>query len=249
MSGELSGQVAIVTGAARGIGRAIAQRLAREGAYVVITYAQNHTAAQALLSEICEAGGQGERLCFDVADPQAVRNQLGAVLKRLGRCDILVNNAGGTADQLLLRLKEEDWERAVRVNLGGTFFCTKAVLPLMLRARYGRIVNLSSVAAHLGNAGQAAYSAAKAGIEGFTRSVAREVASRNITVNVVAPGFIETDMVRSLPEARKEEYLRLIPMGRFGLAEEVAEFVSFLARPAAAYITGQVFGINGGLYM
>lgn len=249
MSGELADQVALITGAARGIGRAIARRLAREGAYVVVNYLQNRAAAEGVLSEIRDAGGDGETLGLDVSDPKAVRDQFGEALKRLGRCHILINNAGVTADHLLIRLKEEDWERAVRVNLNGTFFCTKTVLPTMLRARYGRIVNLSSVAAHLGNVGQAAYCAAKAGIEGFTRSVAREVASRNVTVNAVAPGLIETDLIRDLPSTRKEEYLRLIPMGRFGSAEEVAEVVAFLVRPAAAYITGQVLGINGGLYM
>jgi len=249
MTSDLQGQVALVTGASGGIGRAIACRLARDGAYVVVHFARNRAGAEETLTEVTAAGAQGEIVGFDVTDPEQVRAQCAHVIERLGRCDILVNNAGATADQLLLRLKEEQWQRAIAVNLGGTFLCTKAVLPAMLRARYGRIVNLSSVAAHLGNAGQVAYSAAKAGIEGFTRSLAREVAGRNITVNVVAPGFIETAMVEALPQARREEYLRLIPLGRFGTPQEVAEAVAFLVRPAAAYITGQVLGINGGLYM
>ncbi|HVM96954.1 MAG TPA: SDR family oxidoreductase, partial [Candidatus Acidoferrales bacterium] len=158
------------------------------------------------------------------------------------------NNAGMTADTLLMRLKESDWDRVVGVNLNGTFHCTKAVVRAMIRARYGRIINMSSVAAGLGNAGQAAYAATKAGIEGFTRSMARELASRNITVNAVAPGFIETEMVASLPEAQRSEYLKLIPVGRLGTVEEVADAVAFLARPESSYITGQVLGVNGGLY-
>lgn len=249
MTRKLAGQVALVTGASRGIGRAIALRLASEGAHVVLNYLQNHQAAQSAVEAIRAEGGQAEALCFDVGSAQDVERFVRGVVDRLGRLDILVNNAGGTSDQLLLRLKEEEWERILRVNLTGTFLCCKAAVRSMLRARYGRIVNISSVAGHLGNIGQTAYAAAKAGIEGFTRSLAREVAARNITVNVVAPGFIATDMVEQLPDSLKQAYLQLIPVGRWGTPEEVAELVTFLVQPAAAYITGQVIGVNGGLYM
>ncbi|MCX8071552.1 MAG: 3-oxoacyl-[acyl-carrier-protein] reductase [Candidatus Binatia bacterium] len=249
MSGELAGQVALVTGGSRGIGRAIATRLARAGARVVVNYLQNQEAALATVQAISAEGGEAEAIAFDVSDAQAVQGAVKEVVGRHGRIDILVNNAGGTSDQLLLRLNEEEWDRVLRVNLTGTFLCTKAVLRSMLRSRYGRIVNISSVAGHLGNIGQTAYSAAKAGIEGFSRSLAREVATRNITVNVVAPGFIATEMVDRLPEELKQVYLQLIPMERWGKPEEVAETVLFLVQPAAAYITGQVIGVNGGLYM
>ncbi|MBI3782888.1 MAG: 3-oxoacyl-[acyl-carrier-protein] reductase [Deltaproteobacteria bacterium] len=249
MSLPLQGQVAIVTGASRGIGRAIALRLARDGAHVVVNYVHQAAAATEVVHTIGAAGGQAEAVQFDVADNAAVQASIASAAERLGRCDILVNNAGMTADTLVMRLKESDWDRVVAVNLSGTFHCTKAVLRTMVRARYGRIVNLSSVAASLGNAGQGAYAATKAGIEGFTRSMARELASRSITVNAVAPGFVETEMVAALPETRRSEYLKLIPVGRLGTVEEVADAVAFLVRPEAGYITGQVLGVNGGLSM
>ncbi len=249
MSATLAGQVALVTGASRGIGRAIALRLARAGAHVVVNYKENQAAAESAVAAITAEGGRAEAVQFDVTDGAAVDSAVRALLDRHGRCDILVNNAGGTSDQLLLRMKEEEWERVLRVNLTGTFLCCKAVVRFMLRAHYGRIVNISSVAGRMGNLGQAAYAAAKAGIEGFSRSLARELASRNITVNVVAPGFIATDMVEQLPESLKQTYLQLIPVARWGKPEEVAEAVAFLVQPAAAYITGQVLGVNGGLYM
>ena len=248
MNPALQGQVALVTGASRGIGRAVALRMAHDGARVVVNYVQQAKAAHEVVQVIADAGGEAEALQFDVSDSEAVQTAFGNLLERLGRCDILVNNAGMTADTLLMRLKESDWDRVVGVNLNGTFHCTKAVVRAMIRARYGRIINMSSVAAGLGNAGQAAYAATKAGIEGFTRSMARELASRNITVNAVAPGFIETEMVASLPEAQRSEYLKLIPVGRLGTVEEVADAVAFLARPESSYITGQVLGVNGGLY-
>ncbi len=249
MKQTLLGQVAVVTGSSRGIGRAIAQRLAREGAVVVVNYRQSQEAAKVVVDTIRGQGGQAEAVSFDVSDAQAVNHAIRDIFNRHGRLDILVNNAGGTLDQLLLRLREDEWERVLRVNLTGTFLCTKAALRWMLRAHYGRIVNISSVASHLGNVGQTAYAAAKAGIEGLTRSLAREVATRNITVNVVAPGFIATDMLEQLPDVLKQAYLQLIPMGRWGKPEEVAEVVVFLVQPAAAYVTGQVIGVNGGLYM
>jgi len=248
MSGPLQGQVALVTGASRGIGRAIAVALAHAGAHVAINFERNQTAAHDALQLVTAGGGAGELLPFDVADAAAVQDAVSSLVARHGRCDILVNNAGMTLDALVLRLKESDWDRVMAVNLRGTFNCSKAVVRGMVRARYGRIVNVSSVVAAMGNAGQSAYAAAKAGIVGFTKSLAREVASRNITVNAVAPGFIETEMVTSLPEATRSEYLKLIPVGRLGTAEEVADAVAFLVRRESGYITGQVLGVNGGLY-
>jgi len=249
MTAPLHGQVAIVTGASRGIGRTVAQHLARAGAHVVVTCVSNVTAAEDSVRRIATAGGQAEAVQFDVADPDAVDAALGPILDRLGRCDVLVKNAGMTIDTLLLRLKAADWDRVMAVNLRGTFNCTKLVSRRMIRARYGRIINMTSIIASMGNAGQAAYAAAKAGIVGFTKSMARELAGRHITVNAVAPGFIDTAMTASLPESTRTEYVNLIPVGRLGTADEVADAVAFLARPESGYITGQVLGVNGGLYM
>lgn len=249
MSAILHGQVALVTGSSRGIGRAVAVRLAADGAHVIVNCVHNRGAADETAALISAAGGTAEVVPFDVGDPDAVTVAVDAVLERTGRCDILVNNAGITKDTLLLRMKETDWDRVMAVNLRGVFSCSKAVARTMLRARYGRIVNMTSVIASMGNTGQVAYAAAKAGIVGLTKSLARELASRNITVNAVAPGFIDTEMVTNLPESMRSEYLKIIPVGRLGTVAEVADAVSFLARPAAAYITGQVIGVNGGLYM
>jgi 3-oxoacyl-[acyl-carrier protein] reductase len=249
MNASLKGQVGLVTGASRGVGRMVACRLARAGAHVVVNFLRNAAAAEETLSGIEAEGGQATLAQFDAADPEAAQLAVSGLVERLGRCDILVNNAGMTVDGLVLRLKAADWDQVMAVNLRGTFNCTKAVARSMVRARYGRIVNMASIVGSTGNAGQAAYAAAKAGIIGFTKAMGRELAGRNITVNAVAPGLIDTDMVASLPEAVRTEYVKLIPAGRLGTAAEVADAVLFLARPESAYITGQVIGVNGGLYM
>jgi 3-oxoacyl-[acyl-carrier protein] reductase len=249
MSAPLAGQVAVVTGGSRGIGRAIAAALARAGAAVVVNYRENEAAAAETVRAIAAGGGIAEPVCFDVGDAGAVRAGLQGVVDRRGQLDILVNNAGFSVDTLLLRLKEEDWERVLRTNLTGVFHCTKAAVRAMVRGRYGRIVNLTSVVAEMGNAGQAAYAAAKAGVIGFTKSMARELASRGITVNAVAPGFVETDMTAGLSDEQKMFYTNVIPAGRIATPDEVAAAVTFLASPAAGYITGHVLHVNGGLYM
>ncbi len=246
---KANGQVALVTGGSRGIGRAIAVALGEAGAYVVINYRGNQEAAEATLEELHGRGGQGELYRFDVA----VETEVDAAVKKIvdgqGKVDILVNNAGVTSDTLLIRTKVQDWDQVIGTNLKGTVLCTKAVCRAMIRQRYGRIVNLSSVVGQTGNAGQSIYAATKAGILGFTKSVARELAARGITVNAVAPGFIETEMTATLSPQLQEEFLRSIPLGRFGTSEEVAQLVVFLTGPGAAYITGQVMNVNGGLYM
>jgi len=249
MSGALQGQVALVTGGSRGIGRAIALRLAADGAEVVLNYRENEAAAEEAVQLVRAAKGVASSTRFDIADPEGARAGVQSIVDRAGRLDILVNNAGTTADALVLRLKEEEWERALRVNLTGAFHCTKVALRVMIRGRYGRIVNLSSVVAEMGNAGQVAYAAAKAGLEGLTKSLAREVASRGITVNAVAPGFVETDMTAALSEEQRAFYTNVIPAGRVARPEEVAAAVAFLASPEAGYITGHVLHVNGGLYM
>jgi 3-oxoacyl-[acyl-carrier protein] reductase len=249
MSEALTGQVALVTGASRGIGRAIARHLAAAGARTYVSYVRDADAAASAVAEIAAAGGSAEAVQFDVADSDASAAAIGALVKATGGLHVLVNNAGMSIDNLLLRLKPEEWDQVMAVNLRGTFNCTRAAARTMLRAHYGRIINLTSVVGVMGNAGQAAYSAAKAGIIGFTKSMARELGSRQVTVNAVAPGLIETEMTAYLPEDRRTEYLQLIPAGRLGSVDEVAELVAFLARRDAGYITGQVIGINGGLYI
>jgi len=249
MTGALDGQVALVTGASRGIGRAIALGLAAGGATVLVNYLVNEAAAEETVQLVRSAGGAADAVRFDVGDAEAVRAAVGNIVDQRGRIDILVNNAGLAVDALLLRLKEEDWERALRSNLTGVFLCTKATVRAMIRARYGRIVNVTSVVAEMGNAGQSAYAAAKAGVIGFTKSVAREIASRGITVNAVAPGFVETDMTAALDEGQRAFYTNVIPAGRIARPDEIAATVGFLASPAAGYITGHVLHVNGGLYM
>ncbi len=242
----LEGKVAVVTGGSRGIGRAIALGLSAQGAKVVIG-ARNPEVAQKVVAEIEAAGAEGMAVAADISREAEADGLIQAGLKRFGRLDILINNAGITKDGLLIRMKEEDWDAVLDVNLKGAFFTTRAALRPMLRAQSGRIVNISSVAGTMGIPGQANYSASKAGLIGFTKAVAKEVASRSITVNAVAPGFIETEMTAILSEDRKKSYLGQIPMGRFGAAEEVAALVSFLVSEAASYITGQVITIDGGL--
>jgi 3-oxoacyl-[acyl-carrier protein] reductase len=249
MSTENPRRVVLVTGASRGIGRAIAERFAREGSLVIINYVQSQSAAEEVLASIRKDDGQAELARFDVTNGAAVNAAVQQIVERHGRIDVVVNNAGLAIDNLLLRLKEEEWEQVMDVNLKGVFLCTKAAARPMLRQRSGRIINLTSVVAQTGNPGQAAYTAAKAGVIGFTKTMAKELASRSVTVNAVAPGFIETDMTGSLPEEVKSGYLSLIPAGRWGSAAEVAEVVAFLASPLAGYITGQVININGGMYV
>lgn len=247
---SLAGQIALVTGGSRGIGRATVLTLGRLGAHVVINYRNNQAAAEETLAALTADGqGRGELCRFDIADENQIEAAIKIIVDRHHKIDILVNNAGVTADNLLIRMKPDDWDRVVGINLKGTILCTKAVTRVMLRQRYGRIIHLSSVVGQTGNAGQSIYAATKAGILGFTKAVAREVASRGITVNAVAPGFIETEMTAKLPAKLQEEFLRSIPLGRFGTCEDVAESIAFLAGPAAGYITGQVISVNGGVYM
>ncbi|MBO9337627.1 MAG: 3-oxoacyl-ACP reductase FabG [Chloroflexus sp.] len=246
---ELRGQVAIITGGARGIGRATTIELANAGARVLINYQRSAGAAEALAAEIVAAGGDAFAYQADVADEQAVTGMVQAVLDRWGKIDILVNNAGITADAPLARLRPEQWQHVIETDLTSVFLCCRAVIPAMQRAGYGRIVSVSSLAALAGNVGQTNYAAAKAGIIGLSRSLAREVARDGITVNVVAPGYIETDMVETVPETLRAWALQAIAIGRFGRPEEVSAAIRFLVSPRASYITGHVLTIDGGWVM
>jgi len=244
---DLSDKLAIVTGASRGIGRSIAEALAARGATVVAAARGEHAAATA--EAIGAAGGKAEAATVDVTDASSVEALVGGVLERHGRIDVLVNNAGIARDQLMLRMKREDWDAVLATNLTAAFTCAQAVLRPMVKRRAGRIVSVSSVVGQMGNAGQANYAASKAGLIGFSKSLAREVATRNITVNVVAPGLIDTDMTKAVGEKAQAEWSAIIPMQRLGTPADVAAAVCFLASDEAAYITGQVLAVNGGMYM
>ncbi|HEY4716332.1 MAG TPA: 3-oxoacyl-[acyl-carrier-protein] reductase [bacterium] len=246
---ELTGKIAVVTGGSRGIGSAVALNLASGGAAVIVNYLTNEKKALQVVNELKSSGGTGEAVRFDVSSENDVKNAFDGILDKYGRIDILVNNAGTTMDNLLVRMKSEEWLKVIHTNLNGVFFCTRAVLRTMLKQRSGSIVNLTSVVGITGNRGQANYCAAKAGVIGFTKSVAREVASRGIRVNAVAPGFIETDMTSSLSEEKRNEIKRAIPVEKLGTPGEVADVVFFLCSDLSSYITGQVIGVNGGMLM
>jgi len=244
----LTDKVAVITGASRGIGRHIALDLASRGARIVAS-ARNAEALDSLIAEIGAAGGSALAVAADVAVPADADRLITAAMERFGRVDILVNNAGITRDGLLLRMKEEDWDAVLDTNLKGAFLCTRAAAKVMSKQKFGRIINISSVVGEMGNPGQANYCASKAGLLGLTKSVARELARRNVTVNAITPGFIVTDMTDSLPEKAREELVSQIPLGRFGTPEDIAFSVAFLASDQAGYISGQVLGVNGGMYM
>jgi 3-oxoacyl-[acyl-carrier protein] reductase len=245
----LPDKVAVVTGGSRGIGRAIALELARRGAKVVVNYHKSPEAAQAVVSEIQASGGQAAAFQADVAEAGAAQNLIKFAIETFGDLHILVNNAGITRDKLIMMISEEDWDAVLDTNLKSTFLCSKAAVKHMIRKRYGRIINIASVAGQMGNAGQTNYSASKAGQIGFTKALAREVAGRNITVNAVAPGFVDTEILLAMPPETLEAALKFVPLGRKGQPEEIAYAVAFLASDQAAYITGQVLGVDGGMAM
>ena len=248
MSEDLKGRVALVTGGSRGIGESIARQLARLGASVVLT-ARTEVAAEKIAGAIRAGGDSATAAVLDVNDPAAVESCVASVLETHQRIDILVNNAGITRDNLLMRMKSEDWESVISTNLGGTYRMSRAVVSKMVRARYGRIVNVTSVVGTLGNPGQANYAASKAGVEAFSRSLARELGSRNITINCVAPGLIDTEMTRALDEKQRNALMSQVPLGRLGTPQDVADAVVFLVGSGAAYVTGITLHVNGGMHM
>ncbi len=245
---KLEGRVALVTGASQGIGHACALALAREGATVAVA-ARNQPKLDELVARITSEGGQAAALAMDVSDEEQIKSAIKQALAQLGKIDILVNNAGVTRDQLVLRMKRSDWDAVLNTNLTSAYLCIQQVMPSMLKQRWGRIINITSVFGQMGQAGQANYAASKAGLIGLTMAIAREVASRTITCNAVAPGFIETGMTAALSEEFRQNALKAIPLGRVGSPEDVANAVRFLASDEASYITGQVLGVNGGMLM
>lgn len=245
---DLQGRVALVTGASQGIGRACALELARDGAIVALA-ARNESKLAEVVAEITSSGGQAVAFVLDIASEESIKTAAKAILERFGKVEVLVNNAGITRDGLMMRMKRADWDDVLATNLTGTFLLTQAVLPPMLRNRWGRIVNITSVVGRTGQAGQVNYASSKAGLIGFTRSLAREVASRGITVNAVAPGYIETPMTAVLDDKQRETMMAQIPLGRPGTDLEIAQSVAFLASDRAAYITGHVLDVNGGMFM
>ena len=245
----LEGKIALVTGASRGIGRQIAKTLAAKGAFVIVNYNGSAAKAEEVVKEIQAAGGNGQAVQCNVSDFESCKEMLDAVVKEHGRLDILVNNAGITRDNLLMKMSEEDFDAVIQTNLKGVFNCTRHIARQMLKQKSGRIINISSVSGVAGNAGQANYSAAKAGILGLTKSAAKELASRNITVNAIAPGFIETDMTAALSERVREAIMAQIPLARFGQAEDVAAAAAFLASEESRYMTGQTLHVDGGMFM
>ena len=246
---NLDGKVAVVTGSSRGIGSAIALAMAEAGADVIINYYSGEEEAQKMVEKVEAKGVKSKAYQADVSNADDVKKFIKAVKKDFGKIDIMVNNAGITRDTLLMRMKEKDWDRVLDVNLKSVFLCTKAVSRIMMKQRSGKIINISSVVGLIGNPGQANYTAAKAGVVGFTKTIARELGSRNVNVNAIAPGFIESDMTESLPEKVKEEMLNSIPLDRFGKPEDVADLALFLASDKSDYITGQVLNVDGGMVM
>ncbi len=246
---QLQDRVALVTGGSRGIGRACALELAKRGAQVVITYAGNEAAAAEVVKAIVDGGGKAKAVRLDVADTAACTKVVEELVKELGRLDILVNNAGISIDGLIMRFRDEDWDKTIDTNLRGSWAMIRAGCRPMMKQRKGAIINLSSVVGEMGNVGQSVYAASKAGLIGITKSLARELASRNIRVNAVTPGFITTDMTAALPEEMKTALLQIVPLARLGTADEVAKAVAFLASDDASYVTGEVLKVNGGMYM
>ena len=245
----LVNKIALVTGGSRGIGRGVCIKLAQLGATVFVNYSSRRDAADEVVNIIQSSGGKAFAIGFNVDDSAAVDAAVAKIIEQEKKLDILVNNAGISIDSLAMRMSDENWKRVLDVNLSGSFYCARAAIRPMMKARSGRIINVSSVVGRMGNAGQAAYSASKAGVIGMTKSLARELASRNITVNAIAPGYITTDMTDALASEHKEKLMQVIPLGRLGGVEDLVEAVAFLASDGAGYITGQILGIDGGMYM